>query len=365
MPFLNPKPFVLFACSVFLHVSSVFGQAETLNDRGTDKGKPTEQETKIKVTLKTETGADTTLRVHPALFLLLRNERMRLSDWESSFKNMLQEQDSTLDPRERLQLSFSIAVATNNSDALQIILKEGPDVNKVHFTTKKETPLAYAIQQGEKYWRIVGLLLAEGADIMRVGATTSALHEAVKTDNERLFDTLLALASHTNVIDKKGRMPLWYAVERNQPTRVSKLMDKGADPNFKGPKMEGLLYAAFMSRSEDMIAWAMDNTLVDDQLMPNPMSPLVHQVTAYGSISWLKTLSERGLQVQELDIEGRNALFVLLEWNHPNRVEWAHLLIKEYGLSPHQSDAKQQTPALLAKQLKDKELTKVFKKYKK
>jgi ankyrin repeat protein len=365
---VNSLPFMLFLSAIFFVSTARFApaQQDTSLLKGTNISSDDRTKSNfIKLGLKTETGADTQLRVHPLVFSVLQKEDRRNKIWEEAFTKMLSDKANMTDPREEIQLAFSLAVASNNLQALRILMTEGPNVNKPHFTTKKETPLAYALQQGKAYEGIVALLLAEGADVMQLGATTSALHLAVTLDNPALFDTILNLAPHTNIIDKKGRMPLWYAVSSASLGRVQMLMDKGADPNFKGPTMEGLLYAAFQSKSEEMVLWAMENTLVDDQLMPNPMSPLVHQVVAFGNLNWLKVLADRGLQVQELDREGRNALFVLCE--NPsiaNRTEWARILVKEFGLSALMTDANQISPMLVAKQNKDKELTKAFKKYK-
>lgn len=95
------------------------------------------------------------------------------------------------------------------------------------------TPLLKAVSMGDP--KLVEYLVGKGADV-NVQAEdyekNTALHLAVKNNNEKLLRLLLSKEANPGLTDKYGRTPLYYAVKDNKKALADLLVERGARYNI-------------------------------------------------------------------------------------------------------------------------------------
>ena len=125
----------------------------------------------------------------------------------------------------------SYAASYDDPDALDdLISMERSTVNMPD--NNGNTPLIYAVQKG--YLDNVKVLLASQADVNYKNPTgLSALAAAVAEGDLPMVKWLIKnTRADINITDKKGRTPVFYAVENDQPEVLKFLLTSGANPNL-------------------------------------------------------------------------------------------------------------------------------------
>lgn len=86
-----------------------------------------------------------------------------------------------------------------------------------------------------------------------VSAFANPLHEAIKNSNpaaiEQIILEIKRSGSEIDTLDEQGYTPLHWAV--NCPVTTAKLLEAGANPNFKGPNDQTPLHLATIRYSYD------------------------------------------------------------------------------------------------------------------
>ena len=139
------------------------------------------------------------------------------------------------------------AIKTNNLKFVELLIKNGADINQ--FCISQQTPLSLAIFNiqniGEKAISMVKLLINHGAHVNKVlnlssdddiesgkpPIFTTNVNLAISMESEKCLEVLLKNGANPNFIDSKGRTPLMYAVLTSLDM-VKKLLAHGADPNL-------------------------------------------------------------------------------------------------------------------------------------
>ncbi|KAL8776403.1 MAG: hypothetical protein Q9203_003400 [Teloschistes exilis] len=114
------------------------------------------------------------------------------------------------------------AVERSYTDLVELLLEKGADVEAP--AGENKTPLHYAFAQG--YTALVGLLSA--------GDNKTPLHYAAeKNSSSDIMRLLLRAGVRTDVRDRQGRTPLYYAVQRNRDDMARPLLDHDANPHIR------------------------------------------------------------------------------------------------------------------------------------
>ena len=139
------------------------------------------------------------------------------------------------------------AVQTQNQELVDLLLKEGADVNGMGFSSDNRlggfgfTPLALSLWW-HQYWRMRNdYTIAK--KLIDHGATYNITIAAALGDKERVESLLKEDKGLANFHDSSGKRPLSAASERNHQEIVEMLLDAGALPNLPDGPMAPKGYA--------------------------------------------------------------------------------------------------------------------------
>ena len=251
-------------------------------------------------------------------------------------------------------------VSGGNISIVKIILKEGAEVNTPCDLCFGNTPITISLLKNRA--DIYELLKEKKPDMNKQGKI-APIHAAAFGASLELIKQLVEVDSvKLNVLSSEGQMVLWYAIKEGRLEVADYLRQKGAELNHRNSDMQGLLHASVFHGNIETVNWVLEHTFAEEQLMPNPMSPIVYLVVESGNTEIFTLLAEKGMQVQDMNMFGRSALFALLETKN-NRAQFAKILIEEYGLDLSQKDGFNKTVLDYAIEKKDKELIKILKTY--
>ncbi len=131
-----------------------------------------------------------------------------------------------------------IAVKSGNIPFLELITKNGADLNRKCMFEVEQSPLAAAMFTGEQGINadMVRFLAENGADLDEVFALgedtyTNAINVSITADRPDITEILLSNGANPNYRDPSGRTSLVYAVVTSEEI-LRLLLDYGADPNI-------------------------------------------------------------------------------------------------------------------------------------
>ena len=172
-----------------------------------------------------------------------------------------------------------IAVKSGNIPFLDLILRNGADINRKCWFETGQTALAAAMFTGEKEIdaSMVKFLAENGADINEIftlspEVSTNALNLSITSGRPDIADILLTYGADPNYQDSTGRTALVYAVVTGEEI-VRVLLEHGADPNISdNSKRTPLMLAALDAGMESgiietLIEYGADVNAQDDDGM--------------------------------------------------------------------------------------------------
>ena len=142
--------------------------------------------------------------------------------------------------------AIGLAVVNDQKDCLELLIKEGADVNSM--ISNGQTLLMYAAHKGNLTF--VNLLIEAGADVNAQTGTNeyddTALILAVRNHAFECVKRLIAVGADLNKRGENGNTALVEAIEANDDRCVELLIKSGADVNIK----KGFKVAALFSAVE-------------------------------------------------------------------------------------------------------------------
>jgi hypothetical protein len=166
---------------------------------------------------------------------------------------VLGERDSP--PLSAMEKDLFQAIRNDDDDAVRRCLSSGADVNAVDISGA--TPIRAAIALNRT--GAVRALLDAGYD--ESGGGGSSLIYAIVQNRPKIIRELLKSAAQkgaagevVNQIDKNGRTPLMYAIDRNHAAVAQELLNAGADANKIGKEGYTPLMMAVTVGKADMVA---------------------------------------------------------------------------------------------------------------
>ncbi len=168
--------------------------------------------------------------------------------------------------------SMLLDVIINNNTATAtklagLLLEKGSDPNAadsgiVNNAGGSPLPLSpiYAAAHRDNT-RMVALLRKHGADINTLHGGMSDLGRAALCNDAAVCRILLENGADTNVEDRYGETPLFWAIYNNNAEIVELLLNNGADPKAKSAIYKKFLYK--LAKSEEIKTLLLDNKAAD------------------------------------------------------------------------------------------------------
>lgn len=171
-------------------------------------------------------------------------------------------------------------------------------------------------------------LLATGADIDKIDTETgtSALMEAVESNNQEMVQVLLSAGADVNAKNKHGRTALMSMEEETTAEIIETLISAGADVNAKADNgYTALLFAARVENLPSLQALLNAGAKVDEK---NDEGKTALMLAAEGGyLESVKALLVAGADVNEKSDDGSTALKLAQDNEEPEIIE----LLKAHG----------------------------------
>ncbi|WP_064124964.1 ankyrin repeat domain-containing protein [Wolbachia endosymbiont of Dactylopius coccus] len=131
------------------------------------------------------------------------------------------------------------ALSSNNKEIVEILVKEGADVN-ASLDESMITPLHMAARGYNANQEVVQALIEKGANIDAVDKDgLTPLHMAASRDfSGKIVKTLIKGKANIDAVDKCGRTPLHFATDCFSSTNIEILIENGADYSLKNKNGE-------------------------------------------------------------------------------------------------------------------------------
>ena len=211
--------------------------------------------------------------------------------------------------RERdVSASLHRAAQHGHMQLVEILLAEGADIDVGDYMSA--TPLHYAVEKG--YKEIAELLLANGADINAKGYNgDTPLHYAAENGRKEVTELLIARGADVNARNAAGDTPLHYAAEHRLKDIAELLIAKGADINAKNNN----------GQTPVDIAVSRNRSEVVKLLVEKGADASLHVVARFGALAKVKSLIEKGTDINAKDTSGQTLLHYAVEYGHEDVVK--------------------------------------------
>ena len=151
--------------------------------------------------------------------------------------------------------AIGLAVVNEQKDCLELLIKEGADVNSM--ISNGHTLLMYAAHKGNLTF--VNLLIEAGADVNAQTGTNendgTALIFAAQSQAPECLKSLIAAGADLNKQGRNGNTTLVEAIEANDDQCVELLIKSGADVNIKKGFKVAALFSAVEKGHSHYIHW--------------------------------------------------------------------------------------------------------------
>lgn len=227
------------------------------------------------------------------------------------------------------------AAYTANLELINIVLKAGADINAVNEQLK--TPLMYTVENNENYLKAFNLLLANGADLkVKDKDDNTMLHLAMVGGNTEIIKTLINAGVDPFQENRFHEIPYKLAIQNQIDISIVLMILN----TVKNPlRKEKFLSEVFMYTCS-----VGDSVLLDSLMDYVPQwkdlrdisgcSPL-HRVCTEGKTGCINLILNKGVDVNYIDKDKENALFVACRNGRVNAVE----LLLRNGCSPYQKNS--------------------------
>lgn len=161
-------------------------------------------------------------------------------------------------------------------------------------------------------------LIKQGADPnTRDDNGTPALHIAAGSDRWMCTAALLSNGADPNALDSQGRSALFAAATLDKETIASQLRDHGADISLRDDKGLDPLKTAVIADNPRLVWWLTCYGADPADADNNGWDAVMHAASAGSLASLEKLLERKDIAVRTAAPDGRDALFLAVEHDHP------------------------------------------------
>ena len=189
-----------------------------------------------------------------------------------------------------------------------------------------------------------------------LGSTMTAadVFQAVRQNDEKLFNSLMAAGIDANLKDGTGTPLLFHAIKGGNEKFVQLLLENGADANTKLQTGEYALDLAAITGKTAIIDLLIDNG-ASTASRNGELTPLMWAAKS-GQVGAAERLLYRGVSATATDKNGRTALFYAIETKSRTLVQ----RLLELGVSPNSIDFEGNTPLIFAVKLHDEAMIRLI-----
>lgn len=275
------------------------------------------------------------------------------------FNLIVDHKDSFEDFASWANTALGVAVAQNDTSLCNKLIALGANTNGTYaLRTNKYTLVTLALLQNQL--PMAKFLVQNNANPLILSGSIAPIHAAIFAQNlEALTWLVNEKGASIEQLCSRGYSALWYALLQEKMPIITFFEDKKIEFNHRSPEMETYYHAALASQNMEVIQWVKSRINLPEAVSPNPMSPVVHLLVAFGDMELFDEAIAAGMEVYDMDKFSRTAPFALLHAKR-NRKKIAEILLVDYQLDPNHADAYGKTVKQYATERKDKELLKIL-----
>jgi ankyrin repeat protein len=233
-----------------------------------------------------------------------------------------------------------LAVQYGDLSICRLLIQKGANVNSQLPTVsgywifwQLQTPLHHAVRNANIELAKMLLKHQTNANAKDMQNQTP-LHLAAKCKTDDISKLLLSHNAKVNASNSKGETPLHFAAMHNRPSIVRALLSHGAKPaptNQKGQTPQSI---AVQNGSHEIV-----------KLLTTRLGQAtLRSAASIGDIEGLESLLETGMNINQIDIQGRSALHAAVKAGQVATVTW----LLDHGADPNCTDDEDVTPLKIA-----------------
>ena len=233
------------------------------------------------------------------------------------YLEILHSRGAKLNEKENVENTTPLSAAcskSTNPSVIDYLIKNGANINER--SLNGNDALLYSINNSNPNIALY-LIKEHKADIHtknRFGS--NILMEAIKAKSNDLIKAFVEIGIDVNEKDSQGYPSIIYSAFYNpNPQIIDYLVDKGADINYLNDKKENILiFAARNNPNENIIDYLLDKGFDKNYVTVNGETPIL-AAAQNPNFFVLEKLIERGANLEAVDNDKRNALFIASKCN--------------------------------------------------
>ena len=225
----------------------------------------------------------------------------------------------TKSQRGKIQKALLQAINDDDLESVKTVLEE--QANATICDKKGNSLLMLAIANGKENI-IQYLLTIKDIDInAQNNEGSTALIEAIEKNNATLVTQLINKGANVNIADKNGFTPLIMATINAKNAIATELINNGADINAQNNEGDTALIRAIKNNDKDKVLLLINNNANVNQINKKGESPLI-SASRYGlSLDTIDLLLEKGALINAQDNNGWTALMWAIDQNEQKIAE--------------------------------------------
>lgn len=227
------------------------------------------------------------------------------TEFQSTYKEHYSNKFPNIFAAAELDSQLFEAVKENNSEAIEILLESGVNINCRD--EKSNTPLHFAVDQGNL--ELAQLLIYNEA-LVNVSdeSRLSPLHIAVGSQHLDIVELLVENGAQVNFLNKALQSPLQMALEVENLDITKLLLTNGADVHVKCPNGSSLLEQILMAGTKDIGELFLQHS---KDFNKQESEAFMHYAVKRGDMKVLESLLNKGVDISAANKDGVTACALL------------------------------------------------------